>query len=280
MNILGMEPTVEGRDMNAHNTGIPKFAKTKLMDRFQLISYNNYTSGAEFATRADSSNDVDRLSNESFVLLQHLNLPRVHVFAHRQVGYVALKLALDHPDLVRSIAFLSFEIAPHAALNPRMQNAMATAMQRAQMDPKYQERMQMMRQMMEAAKSGTIDGEAVDPKIAAQLNSIPKAFLEPLSLGADTSDPLSMTVKTFTAHILSTSYEDVTSNVKQPVLDVVFADGEPWTRQSSDLLRNWLPQTETYVVPKKAHWYSGQNDEGLAEGLADFYSRHPFGSLN
>jgi pimeloyl-ACP methyl ester carboxylesterase len=277
INILGMEPTVEGRDMNARNTGIPRFSKTRLMDRFQLISYNNYGSGAEYATRADSNSDVDRLSNECFVLLQHLNLSRVHVFAHRQVGYVALKLALDHPDLVKSIAFLNFEIAPSAMLSPRAQNVMDTAMQRAQNNPKYQERMQMMRQMMEAAKSGTIDGEVVDPEIAARLNSIPKALLEQFSPGADTSDPLSTTVKTFSAHLLSTAYEDIAANVKQPVLDVTFADGEPWTQQSANLLKNWLPQTETYVASKKAHWYSGQNDEGLAEGLVDFYSRHLFG---
>jgi len=278
INILGMEPTVQGMGENARHTGIPNFSKTNLPERFQLIGYNTYSraGGPEFATVAESKDDIDRLANECFVLLQHLNLTKVHVFAHHQVGYVALKLALDHPDLVKTIALHNFEIVNHFTLNPKMQNAIATSMQRAQNNPQYQERMQMLRQMMEAAKTGTIDGESVDPAIAAQLNSIPQSYL---NAGADPGDSLSMTVKTWSAQMLSTDYEEVGSRLKQPLLAVIFADGPPWTRQSADLLKNWLPQSEIYTVPKKAHWFSGQNDQGLAQGLVDFYSRHRLGQF-
>jgi pimeloyl-ACP methyl ester carboxylesterase len=277
INILGMEPTVEGMGENSRNTGIPNFSKTNLPERFQLINYNTYSRGGgpEFATVADSKADIDRISNECFVLLQHLNLSKVHVFAHHQVGYVALKLALDHPELVKTIALHNFEIVNHFTLNPKMQNAMAMSLQRAQNNPQYQERMQMLRQMMEAAKAGTIDGEPIDPEIAAQLNSIPKSYLGQLGPGADPTDSLSLTVKTWSVQRLSTEYEEVAARVKQPLLAVIFADGPPWTRQSADLLKNWLPQTEVYEAPKKAHWFSGQNDQGLAQGLVDFYSRHP-----
>ncbi|HYB04560.1 MAG TPA: alpha/beta hydrolase, partial [Nitrososphaerales archaeon] len=273
INILGMEPTVQGMGENARHTGIPNFSKTNLPERFQLIGYNTYSraGGPEFATIAESKGDIDRVASECFVLLQHLNLTKVHVFAHHQVGYVALKLALDHPDLVKTITLQNFEIVNHFTLNPKMQSAIATSMQRAQNNPQYQERMQMLRQMMEAAKTGTIDGESVDPAIAAQLNSIPQSYLSP---GADPGDPLSMTVKTWSAQMLSTDYEEVGSRIKQPLLAVIFADGPPWTRQSADLLKNWLPQAEIYTVPKKAHWFSGQNDQGLAQGLVDFYSRY------
>jgi len=279
INILGMEPTVEGMGSNARPTGIPNLSKTSLSDRFQLIGYNVYphTGGPEYATRADSTDAVDRVANECFVLLQHLNLVKVHVFAHHQIGYPALKLALDHPELVKSIALHNFEIANHNTLTPKMQSAIAISMQRAQNNPQYQQRMEMLRQMMEAAKTGTIDGEPVDPEVMAQLNRIPKGIAPQLTPGADPTDSMGMTVKMSAGQMLSMDYGEVASRIKQPVQALIFADGPEWTKQSADLLKEWLPQTEVYVVPKKAHWFSGQNDEGLAQGLEDFYSRHLIG---
>jgi pimeloyl-ACP methyl ester carboxylesterase len=277
INILGLEPTVEGTGSNARPTGIPNFSKTSLPDRFQLIGYSVYphTSRQDYATRADSSEVVDRVANECFVLLQHLNLTRVHIFAHHQIGYAALKLALDHPDLVKTIALHNFEIANHNTLTPKMQSAIAMSMQRAQNNPQYQQRMEMLRQMMEAAKTGTIDGEPVDPEIMAQLNRIPKGVMPQLTPGADPTDSVGMTVKMSAGQMLSTEYAEVASRIKQPVQALIFGDGPEWTKQSADLLKDWLPQTEICVLPKKAHWFSGQNDEGLAQGLEDFYSHHP-----
>jgi pimeloyl-ACP methyl ester carboxylesterase len=276
VHIHGLEPSIEGTRSNAKRTGIPGIAQY-LKNKFQVITYNNYRAGEmEYATKAEASNDVDNIANECFVFLQHLNISKAHFFAHRQVGYTAIKLALDHPDLVQSIGLQDFAIVEPFLLKPKVQNAMARSMQRAAMNPMYQQRMEMLRQMAEAAKSGTMpNGEAVDPEVAAQINTIPKAFLEQFAPGSDQSDPLSLQIRTWTARVLSTSYEEVTSKVKQPIFSAVWDDGDDWARPSSDLLKSWLPQTETFTVPKKSHWYSGQNDEGLASGLSDFYSRHP-----
>jgi pimeloyl-ACP methyl ester carboxylesterase len=270
-----MEPIIEGTGSNARRTGIPNFTKTSLTNHFQLISYNNYgISDVQYATLADSSQDVQRLANECFVFLQHLNIQRVHVFAHHQVGYVSLKLAVDHPDLVSTLAFLDFEIVKGFMLKPKVQQSMTRLMQKAQMDPMYQQRMEMLRQAME---SGTLpDGTPVPPEMAAKLATIPKPFLGQSAPGADNSDPNSMLIRGWTENMLSTSYEDVASKFKKPIFNAVWESGEDWAVQSSDLLKGWLTQTEAYTIPKKAHWYSGQNDEGLAEGLIGFYSRHSF----
>ena len=278
LNICGMEPIVEGSHDNVRHTGIPNFSKTPLPGRFQLISYNNFRvgSGAEYATVIESGNQVDTAASDCFVLLQHLNISNIHVFAHRQVGYAALKLAIEHPDLVKSIAFLDFEIVNSFALNPKVQQAMARVMQRTQMNPQFQQRMEMMRQMME---SGTMpNGEPIPPEFAAKMNSIPKSLLDQYSPGND-ADPALTEVKLWSSRMLSISYDEVASKIRQPILDAIYAEGKDWESQSAELLKGWLPQTEVYTIPKKAHWFSGQNDEGLAAGLADFYSRHEWGSL-
>jgi pimeloyl-ACP methyl ester carboxylesterase len=276
VHIHGLEPTREGSRDHVTVTGIPGLVEY-MKNRFQIITYNNYRQGeVERAVKAQATSDVDASAKDCVVLLEHLNLTKVHVFAHRQVGYVALKLALDHPELVKSVGLLNFEITQAVLLRPKAQQAMARTMQRMAMSPQYQEKMELFRQMAEAAKSGTApDGEPLDPEVAAQLNQIPKGFLEQFAPGTDQSDPLMLGIKTWTTQMLSTSYEEVATRIKQPVFAAVWADGEDWTRQSADLLKSWLTQTEIYTVPKKAHWYSGQNDEGLAAGLVDFYSRHP-----
>lgn len=279
INILGGEFRREGTGMVDRNRGIPNFKNTDLVkSRFQLVSYDNPIFGSPnaYATVVNRGEDVDKTANECFLLLQHLNMSKVHVFAHRQVGYVALKLALDHPDLVNSIAFLNFEIINSYLFNPKMQRAVSTMMQRRQNDPQYQQRMEMIRQMLETAKSGTTaDGEPVDPEVAAQLNSIPKQFLEQFKAGADNTDTFSVQVRGYASEMLLTTYEETASRINQPILAAVWEDGEEWARESAVELRGWLPQTEILVVPKKSHWYSGQNDKGLAEGLIQFYSKHP-----
>ncbi|HXQ93231.1 MAG TPA: alpha/beta hydrolase, partial [Nitrososphaerales archaeon] len=247
VHIHGLEPSFDGTSKNAQRTGIPRLVEY-LKNRFQVITYNNYGSGVEYATKAQASNDVDNIANECFVLLQHLNISKVHVFAHRQVGYPAIKLALDHPDLVQSVGLLDFEIVQSFFLNPKTQQAMARSMQRASMNPQYQQRMEMLRQMAEAAKSGTMpDGEAVDPEVAAQINSISNEFLEQFTPGTDQSDILSIQIRTWTTRMLSTSYEEVAMQLKHPIFAAIWGDGDDWARQSADMLKNWLSQTETYT---------------------------------
>jgi len=279
INILGAELRTEGRGIDARNTGIPNFENTELVKgRFQLINYSCAIAGQPdiYATTATSGEEVSRIATDCFSLLQFLNISKAHIFAHRQVGYAALKLALDHPDLIKSIALLDFEIVNSYLFNPKMQKAVSTMMQKRQNDPEYQQKMEMLRQMIEAAKSGTtVDGEPVDPTVAAELNSFPKELVEQFTAGAQNSDPFLMTVKGFATEMLSTSYADVASKITQPVLAAVWEDGPEWARESAVQLRGWLPQTEIFDVPKKSHWYSGQNDRGLADGLVQFYSKHP-----
>ena len=115
VHILGLEPRVEGTGGNARNTGIPKIGQY-LKDKFTFISYNNYdSSGAEFATEASSAEVIKDVADNCLALLQHLGISRAHLFAHRQVGYAAIKLAADRPDLVRTIGLLDFENAAISA---------------------------------------------------------------------------------------------------------------------------------------------------------------------
>ena len=277
VHMLGGEPAVLIRNRDhSERTGVPEIGQY-LRNRFQYVCYNNYRPGGAFgATKADSSADVDRIADNCYLLMQHLNIRQAHFFAHSTISYAALKLALNHPDLVRSISFIEFRISEPMLLKPKVQAALAQSYQRRMSDPKFQAQMEMMRQMMDMAKSGvTPDGQAVDPEIAAEFSKISPVFQEAYAPGADTSDPNSTLLRVQTSAMLSTPYEEVAAKVKQPIFAAIWTESQDWARQSAQLLKDWLPQTEIYTVPKKSHWFSGENDEGLANGLAEFYSRNP-----
>ncbi|HEU4806199.1 MAG TPA: hypothetical protein VFS91_10420, partial [Nitrobacter sp.] len=49
-----------------------------------------------------------------------------------------------------------------------------------------------------------------------------------------------------------------------------------WSRfgETHQLLLAWLPNAEGFVVPGATHFMQLQNPRGMAEALADFWTRH------
>ena len=130
VHILGGEPTTIGHKDHVTNTGIPKIGQY-LIGSHQIIYYNNFRPGEVFyATKADSPTDVDRVADDCYLLMQHLNIPKAHFFAHSLLSYAPLKLALEHPDLVKSISFIEFRVTEPLLLRPKAQAAMAQVVQR------------------------------------------------------------------------------------------------------------------------------------------------------
>jgi hypothetical protein len=67
--------------------------------------------------------------------------------------------------------------------------------------------------------------------------------------------------------------------IKQPVLNVLGAESAPRFVEGSELVQSWFPQAERYSVPEAGQLLMVQNATALAEGLNDFFSRHPIGDV-
>jgi 3-oxoadipate enol-lactonase len=66
--------------------------------------------------------------------------------------------------------------------------------------------------------------------------------------------------------------------VVQPVFAVVGARSlelDPVWSERQQLLLDLLPNVEPFVLPDATHLLEVDNPRGLAEGLADFFARHP-----
>ena len=65
--------------------------------------------------------------------------------------------------------------------------------------------------------------------------------------------------------------------ITQPVLAVVGAlslELDPIWGERQQLLLDWLPNVEPFVLPRATHMLEVQNPRGIAEGLAAFFVRH------
>jgi pimeloyl-ACP methyl ester carboxylesterase len=68
---------------------------------------------------------------------------------------------------------------------------------------------------------------------------------------------------------------DDARRVTQPVLNVLGAQSAQRFVEGSALVQAWFPRAERLAVPDAGHLLMVQNPSALAEGLEDFFSRHP-----
>ena len=63
--------------------------------------------------------------------------------------------------------------------------------------------------------------------------------------------------------------------VTQPVLNVLAANTVSRFVEGAELIQSWFPQAERLSIPDAGHLMLVQNPQAVAQGLADFFSRHP-----
>jgi pimeloyl-ACP methyl ester carboxylesterase len=65
------------------------------------------------------------------------------------------------------------------------------------------------------------------------------------------------------------------ARITQPVLAVRGADTAPLFAEGHQLIQQWWPQAEPFVLPAAAHPLQMTHPQGMAAGLAGFFARYP-----
>jgi 3-oxoadipate enol-lactonase len=68
---------------------------------------------------------------------------------------------------------------------------------------------------------------------------------------------------------------DEARRVTQPVLAVVGEKSDPRFQRRHELLLEWMPRAEPFLLAGAGHLLHLQNPSGMAGGLAAFFARHP-----
>jgi pimeloyl-ACP methyl ester carboxylesterase len=235
----------------------PLLREPALISRYRLVHYHRV--GCAGSSHVAGPVSLARQAAHGRFLMQHLGIARAHVVGHSSSGNIALQLALDAPDIVQSLAVLEPALmsVPSA---PRSRAFVGTAVQLYRTGD----------------KAGAIDtflrGTCGAGYRTALDRVLPGAFEQHVT-DADTFFEQELTA----LQQWSFRQEDA-SRVTQPSLAVVGARSlelDPIWGERQQLLLDWLPHVEPFVLPDATHLLQVENPRGMAEGLAAFFARHP-----
>jgi len=232
----------------------PLLKEPVLTGKFRVLSYHRvgYAGSSKVAGPLSLADQATQLRG----LMRARKIDSAHLVGHSSGANIVMQLALDSPDMVRSLALLepALPLTPKGASPP---SRLAPALE------KYRT----------GDQAGAVDAflqMVAGPNYRAALDkALPDAF-----------DHAVTDADTFFGQELPAVYEwtftrEDGSRITQPVLAVI-GEKSPavspiWT-QRQDMLLNWLPNAQPFVLSGATHLLQLQNSQDLAEALAEFFA--------
>ena len=237
----------------------PLLNDASLTARYRLI--NDHRRGYGASDRTTGPMTVAEQASDARALLQKLNLGRVHVVGHSYGGVVALQLALDAPEVVRSLALLEPSI-PAALGDPEVAQAFMEGVGKA------------FALYGAGDKAGAVDtwlSGAFGPGYREIADAALPGWFEQAVRDAD------VVFQVEAPNIQQWSFTPAeAARIQQPVLSAHHPEPN-WAgfQKTHDLLTAWLPQTESALLPVPRHLLQIMNPGIVAEALAGFFAHHP-----
>jgi pimeloyl-ACP methyl ester carboxylesterase len=234
----------------------PLMDEPALTTRYRIVRYHRagYSGSSHLQGPVSIADHAKHLKD----LMQHLGIERAHIVGHSSSGNIALQFALDFPDAVQSIALL--EPALRVTKNADQRAAsMAVVMERYQV----------------GNKAGAIDAflqMTTGDNYHVILNEkLPKAFDHAI---ADADTFLGQELPALRQWEFT---KEDAQRIPHPVLAVIGEKDKhvPVWIERQNILMEWLPNVEEFVLSKATHLLHVENPQGMAEGLAAFFSNHP-----
>jgi pimeloyl-ACP methyl ester carboxylesterase len=232
----------------------PLSAQPELRDRLQLIRYHRR--GYARSTPATSSVSIPEQAADCAGLLRSLGVGAAHVVGHSYGGVIALQVAVDWPDQVRSLALL--EPSPLFLV------------------PGAQAFMDGVAPVIDAYQKGDKKGAVVGfhqgfwgPTAETVMESLVPGCVAQATADADTFFQVEMPA----LQEWNLSSEQA-ARVRVPVL---FLRGErtwPIFLEVRDLVHQWLPQTRDAVISGASHPFHVEEPGATARELARFLSEN------
>jgi 3-oxoadipate enol-lactonase len=230
----------------------PLLAQPAIAGSVQTLSYHRPGYGGSGGV--DGPLDIARQAAFCHGLMRHVGIERAHIVGHSSSAAMAVQLALDAPDAVRSvtlleIALLAVPSGPYAAEAMGLYRAgkrtdALDAWMRGVCGPDYR---------------GVLD------------RTIPNGFDQAL---ADLDTFFEQELPALRGWGFDA---EAAAKVTQPALVVLGADsGEvsPVFAARHEMLMAWLPNAEPFILPGANHLLHAQNPAGMADALLDFVGRH------
>jgi pimeloyl-ACP methyl ester carboxylesterase len=238
----------------------PLVADPSLTDRYRLITYRRRGYGSTRGALDKRPITAQQQAADCAGLLRYLHIERAHVVGHSFGGCIALQLALDSPELVRSQALLEPALFVGASAQA------------------YRESLLLSRARYRVEGASAV----MEEFFRARWPQYTRAALEEVVPGGF-EQAVADAPTTFEMDIGLTDWifgKAEGQRMSQPSLVVLGGDSpklHPRFQETYDLLLDWLPNAEGLVVPGATHFFQLESAEisaTMAPALADFFARN------
>ncbi len=221
-----------------------------LTDRYTLIRYHRR--GHLGSTPPQGTVGIADQAHDARALLDHLGVEQAHVVGHSYGATIALQVAADAPHRTRSLVLMEPAGIPVPLTKVVKDLSDYAAGRYEQGDWEAAEDLFLGSPEDRATLSRSVPG-GIDQALRDMdtFFGVELPALDAWSFGAADAAP-----------------------IRGPVLYVQGADTQAVYVESLDLLRQWLPQTETAVIADATHLLPMQQPAGVAVALRDFFDRH------
>jgi 4-hydroxybenzoate-CoA ligase len=230
---------------------IPLLAQPSMSEGYMLIRYHRR--GFYDSAPATGPCSIADQAADAKALLEHLRVDAAHVVGHSYGGAIALQLALDAPERVHSLALL--EPAVLSVPRGRVVFELVGVAKRLY-DEGY----------WEAAEDFFLG----TPKERADIARSVPGGLDQALRDMDTYFTIEVP-----AHEEWQFHEAEGTQIKCPTLYMLGGETSPVYVEVHDCIKQWMPQTETVVLPGASHLLHIQEPAGAAVLLRHFFARHP-----
>ncbi|HJR24785.1 MAG TPA: alpha/beta hydrolase [Acidimicrobiales bacterium] len=236
---------------------LPLLSERTLADRYQLIRYHKR--GWVGSTHTPPPVTVEDHAADALALLEHLEVPRAHVAGHSSGAAVAAQLALDHPEVVHTLALLELSLLSVPAGEAFF--AQAGPAFEAYASGDHETAVALFLSVVGGADWGTCRALLEDrlPGAIAQAVKDADTFfgVELPALGAWVFTP------------------EQAATIECPVLSVLGSDTQPLWFEVAELLERSLPDVEEWRVADVGHLLHIQSPKPVARAIGKFLGRNP-----
>ena len=237
-----------------HGAGIdwftPLLEEPALSDHFCVVHYHRPGYSGSGPLNGPLTFEREAITFRGF--MRAIGVERAHVVGHSASGCMVLQFALDVPDIVHSAAVL--EPALMAVPSP----------------PGVSRAMELYRAGDKVTAVETFLRGTCGPNARRVIETAVPGAVQQALADADT----------FFAHELPALRQwkfgpDEARRIMQPVLAVVGENSDSRFHQRQELLLDWLPNVEPFLLRNAGHLLHFENPLGFAQALAAFLTRHP-----
>jgi pimeloyl-ACP methyl ester carboxylesterase len=226
----------------------------RLRDRFRCVAVD--FRGQGLSPAADSGYDMDTLTDDVVGIIDKLGLGRVHFVGLSMGGFVGMRLAARHPELVRSLVLLDTSAGPEPQANVPRYKLLAAIYTWFGLRP--------VRKSVEKIMFGPT--YLADPRSQAEIDE----WVEELS-GLDKRG----VKKAIYGVIERTAIHSEIGRITAPTLVGIGADDVATTRDKSEAIVAAIPGSRLEIIADAGHSSSIEQPGAVADLIERFIEEQP-----